>query len=162
MVAFAETAKGNPFMNKLFAAAALAALTVSPAFAQKTPKALQEAFSAAVVAEDASALAALYAADAVSYGPDGTTAVGRDEIAASWAPFFDSYDGFAIELKQAGERAVGETHAAWGTFTMSATPVGGGEPEVWMGRFTDVSEKTRDGWLYVVDHASMVAPPADE
>ena len=45
---------------------------------------------------------------------------------------------------------------------MSATPVGGGEPEAWMGRFTDVSEKTRDGWLYVVDHASMIAPPADE
>lgn len=149
-------------MTRLFAAAAFAAFAAAPALAQDSPKALQEAFAAAVEAEDAEALAALYMADAVSYGPDGTTSTGRAEIAASWAPFFDNFDGFSVEIVQTGERAVGKSHAAWGTWTMSATPVGGGEPTVWMGRFTDVSEKAADGWRYVVDHASMNAPPMDE
>ena len=51
-----------------------ASLFAAPALAQESAKALQDAFAAAIVAEDAEALGALYTDDALSYGPDGGVA----------------------------------------------------------------------------------------
>lgn len=138
-----------------------AALLASPALAQKTPDALLGSFVASVEAEDAAGLAALYLDDADSYGPGGDISKGRAAIAATWTGFFDAFDDFSVEIEKHGERESRRMHAAWGLFTMSAAPVGGGERVVWKGRFTDVSVKTGDGWRYVVDHASMLAPPGD-
>lgn len=138
-----------------------AGVSLAPAFAQESPDALADAFVAAVVAEDASALAGLYTEDADSYDPSGSVQKGRTEIAATWQQFFDGFDGFTAALDRKGELAASKkSHAAWGLWTMSATPVGGGEPVTWNGRFLDVSVKTKDGWKYLVDHASMLAPAA--
>jgi uncharacterized protein (TIGR02246 family) len=135
------------------------ALAAAPAFAQESPEALADAFAAAVVAEDADALAALYTEDADSYDPSGAVQKGRVEIAATWKQFFDAYDGFTASLDRKGEHAADKkSHAAWGLWTMSATPVGGGDAVTWNGRYLDVSVKTKDGWKYIVDHASMLAP----
>ena len=144
--------------------AAALALAAAPAFAQETPNALADAFVAAIVAEDSAALAALYTDDADSYDPSGLVQKGRDEIAATWQQFFDAYDGFAASLNRKGEYALDKKgHAAWGLWTMSATPSGGGEDVVWNGRYLDLAIKTDDGWKYRVDHASMMAPaPADD
>ncbi|MFZ5615756.1 MAG: YybH family protein [Pseudomonadota bacterium] len=144
-----------------------AALTLAavPAFAQKSPEALADAFVAAVVAEDADALANLYTEDADSYDPSGSVQKGRAEIAATWRQFFDGYDGFTASLDRKGHHAPDKkSHAAWGLWTMAATPVSGGEPVAWHGRYLDVSVKTKDGWKYIVDHASMLAPapPAED
>jgi uncharacterized protein (TIGR02246 family) len=151
------------FMRSRFFAGGLAAsaaiFIALPAAAQESPKALQEAFAAAVVAEDAAALGALYTDDAISYGPGGDISVGPEAISASWAPFFDGYDGFSVTLDQQGETAIDKkAHAAWGLWSMTATPVDGGEPMTWTGRFTDVSVKTDKGWKYRNDHASPTAP----
>ncbi len=138
-------------------------LAAVPAFAQETPDALAKAFTDAVVAEDAAALAALYTDDADSYDPSGFVQKGRDEIAASWQMFFDAYDGFSASLNRKGEYAPDKkSHAAWGLWTMSATPTGGGEEVVWNGRFLDLSVRTDEGWRYRVDHASMLAPAPEE
>lgn len=148
-----------------FTLCAALALAAAPAFAQESPDALADAFVAAVVAEDADALANLYTEDADSYDPSGAVQKGRAEIAATWRQFFDSYDGFTASLDRKGRHAPDKkSHAAWGLWTMAATPVGGGEPVTWNGRYLDVSVKTRDGWKYIVDHASMLAPaaPAEE
>ena len=135
-----------------------ASLFAAPALAQESAKALQDAFAAAIVAEDAEALGALYTDDALSYGPDGGVATGPEEIGASWAPFFDGFDGFSVTLDQQGEMAIGKkSHAAWGLWTMSATNVETGEATTWKGRFTDVSVKTDAGWKYQNDHASALA-----
>ncbi len=134
-----------------------ATLVATPAFAQDSAKALQEAFVAAVVSEDADALAALYTPDATSYGPEGDVSVGTAAIAASWAPFFDAFDGFSVTLNQTGEMDMGDAHAAWGLWKMSATAVDGGETTYWEGRFTDVSVATAEGWKYIIDHASPLA-----
>lgn len=144
--------------------AAAFALAAAPAFAQQSPDALADAFIAAVVAEDAAALSALYTEDADSYDPSGYVQKGRDEIAASWQLFFDAYDGFAASLSRKGAYDLDKnSHAAWGLWAMSATPTGGGEEVVWNGRYLDLSIKTADGWRYRVDHASMMAPaPSDE
>lgn len=149
-------------ISRFIAAACVAVVAVAPAAAQESAKALQDAFVAAVVAEDADALAALYTEDADSYPPDGTFARGRAAIAASWAAFFGAYDGFTLTLEPQGDRALGENAvAAWGLWTMSATPVEGGEPVVWRGRYSDVSIKTAEGWRYFIDHASMSAPETE-
>ncbi len=145
----------------LIGALALSAAGATPAIAQSSAEALAEAFVAAVVAEDADALAALYTDDADSYDPSGGVQKGRAEIAAAWKQFFDAYDGFTASLDRKGEHAPDKkSHAAWGLWTMAATPVGGGEPVSWNGRYLDVSVKTGDGWRYIVDHASMLAPEA--
>lgn len=131
----------------------------TPAFAQDSAKALQEAFVAAIVAEDAGALANLYTEDADSYDPSGAVQKGRLEIAAIWQSFFDSYDGFSASLMQKGEHSLSkDSHAAWGLWTMAATAPGAAEETVWNGRFLDVSVRTPQGWRYIVDHASMLAP----
>jgi uncharacterized protein (TIGR02246 family) len=143
----------------LMAAAACAAL-FSPAFAQETPEALGDAFCAAVAAEDANALAALYTEDADSYSPDGTIQKGRAEIAASWKTFFDGNDGFTCTLDKKGGDGDKKTHTAWGLWTMTATPAAGGEKFTMAGRFMDIAVKTADGWRYKADHASMSAQPA--
>lgn len=146
-----------------FALTAAITLAAAPAFAQESPTALADAFVAAVVAEDSAALAALYTDDADSYDPSGFVQKGRDEIAASWQQFFDAYDGFSASLNRKGEYGLDKkSHAAWGLWTMSATPTGGGDEVVWNGRYLDLAIKTDEGWKYRVDHASMMAPaPAD-
>ncbi len=145
-------------MNKIFLPA-LAAITVAaaPAFAQDTPQALQDAFVTGVNAEDANAISTLYTEDAYSYGPDGSVSYGRAAIAEGWAALFEAFDGLSITLEQQGEMHKGKVAGAWGLWTMSATPVGGGDMVVWRGRYTDISKKTSDGWRYMADHASPVA-----
>lgn len=139
------------------------ALTAAPALAQETPEALADAFVAAIVAEDADALAALYTEDADSYDPSGHVQKGRAEIAATWKQFFDGFDGFTANLDRKGEHAPDKkSHAAWGMWSMAATPAGGGDMVTWNGRFLDVSVKTKEGWRYIVDHASMLAPASVE
>jgi len=149
-------------MKYQFVAAIL--LAAAPAYAQESPDALADAFVAAVIAEDSAALANLYTDDADSYDPSGFVQKGRDEIAASWQLFFDAYDGFSASLNRKGEYAPDKkSHTAWGLWTMTATPTGGGEEVVWNGRYLDLSVKTEEGWKYRVDHASMLAPaPQDD
>ncbi len=135
----------------------------APALAQQSPKALQNAFVAAIVAEDAEALARLYTEDADSYDPSGAVQKGRSEIAATWQSFFDGFDGFSASLTQKGELAMSKDgHAAWGLWTIAATAPGATEETVWNGRFLDVSVKTPEGWRYIADHASMLAPAPEE
>lgn len=144
-------------MKKLLMIALCGAST--PTLAQESPEALADAFVAAIVAEDAEALANLYTEDADSYDPSGAVQKGRLEIAATWQAFFDGYDGFSASLTRKGEHALSaSSHAAWGLWTMAATAPGATEETVWNGRFLDVSVKTPEGWRYIVDHASMLAP----
>lgn len=133
----------------------------SKAFAQATPDELADAFVKAVVAEDKSAIAKLYTPDAISYDAGGTVSTGPEAIAESWTGFFDEFDGFSVELTKQGSRLNGDTNAAWGLWTMHATPVSGGDAVTWNGRYMDVAVKTSAGWRYVADHASMAAPVSE-
>ncbi|MEZ5921120.1 MAG: nuclear transport factor 2 family protein [Parvularculaceae bacterium] len=139
------------------ASAAAAAIFTGPAMAQSTPQALEEAFVTAVINEDAGALAKLYTDDATSFSPDGSLAVGQEQIEASWAPFFEAFDGITIKLSPLGKKKVGDdTVINWGRYTMSMTPAGeaeGAEAVSSEGRYSDVMVKTKDGWRYMLDHA---------
>ncbi len=126
-----------------------------------SPDALAEAFCAGVIAEDANALGNLYTEDADSYGPGGSIVKGREAIVASWAPFFDGYDNITCEIEKQGEKKNKKNHTAWGLWTMTGTPADGGDAVTMKGRFMDISVKTKEGWLYRADHASMMAAPEE-
>jgi uncharacterized protein (TIGR02246 family) len=145
-------------MTVRFAALALgASLFALPVTAQDTPDALADAFCAAVVAEDKDALAALYTEDADSYGPDGSVVAGNEAIGESWVPFFAAFDDLTCTLEKAGLVKEGKHATAWGLWTIAATSAADGAPVVMKGRFMDIAIKTKDGWRYRADHASMMA-----
>lgn len=133
----------------------------SAAAAQDSPSALADAFCAAVIAEDKEAISLLYTEDADSYGPGGDIVKGRAAIADSWTPMFDGFDNITCELESHGEEKSGKTATAWGLWTMTATPAGGGDMVTMRGRYMDYSVKTKNGWRYRADHASMSAPNAE-
>ena len=137
---------------------------LSPAAAQDTPDALGEAFCAAVVAEDIETLGSLYTEDADSYGPDGGVVSGRDAIMKSWAPFMAAYDDMTCALNEAGLVKSGKTATTWGLWTITGAPADGGDRMEMHGRYMDFAMKTKDGWRYRADHASMlgVADSPDE
>lgn len=127
-----------------------------------TPDALAAAFCDAVIAEDTTALVALYTDDADSYGPGGTVEKGHEEIAASWQMFFDGFNDFTCTLDKAGLIENDDNATAWGLWEMKATPTDGSDRITMNGRFMDVAVKTDSGWKYRADHGSMMAPPMDE
>jgi ketosteroid isomerase-like protein len=139
-------------------AIAACALLGAPALAQDSADALQAAFVAAVGAEDADAVAALYVSDAHSFGT-AVDAVGTEAIRADWAGTFAALDDIAITIEQEGALDLGDHAAAWGHWSFTANTAEDGAPVAITGRFLDVSMATPQGWRYVADHAS-VTPPA--
>ena len=149
-------------MKYLFAGAAAALTIMVPAgaHAQDTPEALQAAFVAAVEAEDATALGNLFTEDADSYSPGTHHVRGRAAVAADWQGFFDAFDAISLTLDMHGSAGLGDSHAAWGEWTMSQTPAGGGDAFTLTGRFMDIQSRIDGRWYYRADHASVSpAPP---
>ena len=141
----------------LLALCAVLFLISAPAFGNDSPEALQDAFVAAMINNDADGLAACYAPDAVNFPVDSMIGTGPDSVRESWSGFFAVYTVKDIRLTQTRMETFGDTAAAWGLFTMMVTPVAGGEPIEMVGRFMDVAKKTENGWLYIADHASVPA-----
>lgn len=134
----------------------------SPALAFDSPKALQDAFLAALHAEDADSIAACYTADAMNFTPDMLVGYGPDAARQSWGGFFEAFDIVSVELSEKHMVESGDLAAAWGLYTMTVTPAAGGEPIVMQGRYMDVSRRIDGKWLYVADHASVPLPPPAE
>ncbi|MHA6288660.1 YybH family protein [Maricaulis sp. CAU 1757] len=142
-------------MIRLISAGTLALFASSQAVAQDTPEALLQAFVAAVAAEDSQALASLYTEDADSYSPGTHHVRGPAAIGADWQGFFDAYDDISLDIETHGSAHFGDNHAAWGVWTLSQTPAGGGEEFSITGRFMDVQQLIDGRWYYVADHASV-------
>lgn len=123
--------------------------------AQETPDELLTAFIAAIEAEDSQALAALYTEDADSYSPGTPHVRGRAAIAADWQGFFDAFDAIDLDIETHGSAHAEDIHAAWGIWTMTQTPAGGGEAFTQSGRFLDVQRQIDGRWRYLADHASV-------
>lgn len=134
----------------------------TPSIANESPQALQDAFIAAVKANDADAVAACYTNEATNYGIGVMIEKGKDAIRKSWQDFFSANKVLDIALLDGHMEILGEAAVAWGLFRMSIAPVGGGEPVEMRGRYTDVSKKVAGQWLYVFDHASVPAAKSQE
>lgn len=148
-------------MKTCLCAGVAALIAGSQGFAQETPDELLAAFIAAIEAEDSETLASLYVEDADSYSPGTQHVRGRAAIAADWQEFFDAFEAIDLDIAPHGEAHADDIHAAWGVWTMTQTPAGGGEPFVLTGRFTDVQRQIDGQWYYLADHASVSPAAAD-
>jgi len=121
----------------------------TPSIANESPQALQDAFIAAVQANDADAVAACYTNEATNYGIGVMIEKGKDAVRKSWQDFFSANKVLDIALLDGHMEILGEAAVAWGLFKMSVA-------------YTDVSKKVAGQWLYVFDHASVPAAESQD
>ncbi|HSM68945.1 MAG TPA: nuclear transport factor 2 family protein [Xanthomonadales bacterium] len=146
-------------MNKMITAT-ISLLFSASLSAADSHQALQDAFVEAMVANDAAGIQATYAPDAVSFDMTHQRLDGPEAIGAAWAVFLAGTKILSAKLVDPHVEVHGDTGIAWGEFTMTAEPVGGGEAFEMTGRYSDVTRNFDGQWLYVLDHVS--APMAAE
>ena len=134
----------------------------SSSFANESAEALQDAFMAALRANDVQALADCYASDAVNFPVGSLIGTGPESVIESWGGFFAAYKVVDANLSEQHLETHGDTAVAWGLFTIMAEPTEGGDPVKMKGRYMDVARNVDGTWLYVADHASMPLPAPEE
>ena len=138
-------------------------LAISPAAdAFDSPQALQAGFMAALRANDIEGLVMCYTADATNFAIDSMSGTGPESVRASWGGFFQAFTVTAAELTDEHLEVSGDLAAAWGLFTITAVPAGGGDAVVIKGRYMDVAKNFDGNWLYIADHASVPVPAEEE
>jgi len=124
-------------------------------------RSLDAAWTKAVLAGDAAALAALYADDAVLVLPGAPAARGEKAIAESFAGWFKDTKVTEFVLSDSRYRTEGRLSAGWGRYRMTTVPKAGGVPMTETGTYSGVAVETNGVWKYVSDNASAEpAPPA--
>jgi ketosteroid isomerase-like protein len=118
-----------------------------------------DCFKAGFEANDADAVAACYAEDAIIWFPGGSMAQGRAAIREGFAHFLGGFTVKSVQMTEIGHESAGDVHVAWGTYAIRAADKASGAEFTQKGRFTDVQKKVGERWLYVVDHPSD-DPPA--
>lgn len=119
-------------------------------------------FVAAFKANDADAVAACYAEDAIIWFPGGPMAQGRAAIRDGFAHYLSEFEVTDASLAQMGESASGDTRTAWGTYAITSVHKATQKQSVQRGRFVDVQRLVDGKWLYIVDHPSDDPPAAAE
>ena len=134
----------------------------SSSFANESPQALQDAFMAALKANDVQGLAECYTSDAVNFPVDTLVGYGPESVIESWGNFFAAYTVVDASLSDTHMEIHGDTAVAWGLFTIMAEPAEGGDAVEMKGRYMDVARNMDGTWLYVADHASMPLPAPED
>jgi uncharacterized protein (TIGR02246 family) len=149
-------------MKKVLCLLACLGCFSSLSFANDSPQALQDAFMAALKANDVQGLADCYASDAVNFPVGTLIGSGPQSVIESWSSFFADYTVVDASLSNTHMEIHGDTAVAWGVFTIMAEPAQGGDAVEMKGRYMDVARNVDGTWLYVADHASMPLPaPGD-
>ncbi len=149
-------------MTKLMSVLTMFICFSSLAVANDSPQALQEAFMAALKANDVQGLAECYTSDAVNFPVGSLVGTGPESVIESWGGFFAAYKVVDAALSDDHLEVHGDTAVAWGLFTIMAEPAEGGDAVEMKGRYMDVARNMDGTWLYVADHASMPQPAAEE
>ena len=134
----------------------------SSSFSNESPQALQDAFMAALKANDVQGLAGCYTSDAVNFPVDTLVGYGPESVIESWSSFFAAYTVVDASLSDTHMEIHGDTAVAWGLFTIMAEPAEGGDAVEMKGRYMDVARNMDGTWLYVADHASMPLPAPED
>jgi ketosteroid isomerase-like protein len=134
-------------------------LGFSPARSEPPPRAegaraVDEAWLAAVRANDLDAVMDCYAADAVMWLPDAPEARGHNAIREAYAAFFEANTITEATFANAQYETSGGLSAGWGEFTLSLTVKSDGTLTALTGRFSVIAKRQGGKWVYVVDHAS--------
>jgi ketosteroid isomerase-like protein len=130
------------------------------AAADQAPASAGDCFVAGMKSENADAVAACYAEDAVIWFPGGPMAKGRAAIRDGFAHYLGTVTIKDVELKDMGHETVGDARVAWGTYSLRTVDKTTKVESVQSGRFTDVQKKIDGRWLYTVDHPSDDPAPA--
>jgi uncharacterized protein (TIGR02246 family) len=146
----------------LFLCLALAAGTILSAAPPTTSGvlSLDQAFTKAVLAGDAGALAALYADDAVLAMPGAPAARGAKAIAEMLAAWLQETKVTEFTLLDSHYRTEGHLSAGWGNWRMTSVPKAGGTPTTETGTYCGVAVEKGGVWKYLSDNAAAdPAPP---
>jgi len=149
-------------MKKVLCLLTCLACFSSSSFANESPQALQDAFMAALKANDVQGLADCYTSDAVNFPVDTLVGSGPESVIESWSSFFAAYSVVGASLSDTHMEIHGDTAVAWGLFTIMAEPAEGGDAVEMKGRYMDVARNMDGIWLYVADHASMPFPAPED
>jgi len=117
-------------------------------------------FEAAFEANDADAVGACYAEDAIIWFPGGSMAKGRPAIRDGFAHYLGMVTIKDVEMTTIGHESAGDARIAWGTYAIRTVDRTTGVETTQRGRFTDVQKKIDGRWLYTVDHPSDDPIPA--
>lgn len=155
-------------MKRTLAVAATLAALAQPLLAQTSggrqhgAQAIEQEMVRAFEANDADALAAVFAPDGVLYPPGAMEQRGRAAIRQGFADFLARYKVTAFDVADAHYETAGDLSASWGRFILSAVPKGGGSAVRWEGRYTSVARRVSGKWALVSDHASIPLPPGPQ
>ena len=139
----------------LAAGVAMAADPVAPT----GMKAVDAAWTKAMLTGDAAAAAALYADDAVLVLPGSPAIKGKKAIAEAYEGWLKDVKVADIVLSDTHYRTAGHLSAGWGQWKMTTVPKAGGAAKTETGTFCAVGAEKDGVWKYVSDHASG-DPPA--
>lgn len=114
----------------------------------------------AVLAGDLDGVMDCYAKGAIAWMPGAPMAKGADQIRASYQALFAANTIKDVVLSDVKYKSSGDLSTGWGRYSMTLVPKAGGAEVVMTGRFTEVVERRRPRWVYVVDHASADPAPA--
>jgi uncharacterized protein (TIGR02246 family) len=135
-------------------------LSVTSAPATSGAETVDQAWTKAVMAGDLNAVMALYAKDAIMWLPGAPEAKGTEAIRKSYTEFFAANTVTRASFANAHYQSGGNFSVGWGDFTLVLKPKKGGDSVTLSGRFSVIATKENGKWVYLVDHASMPAPPA--
>ena len=120
---------------------------------------LDQAWTKAVLAGDAAALAALYADDAILAMPGGPATRGSKAIAEMFAAWLKDTQVTGFTLMDSRYRTSGHLSAGWGNWKMTSVPRAGGAPTTETGTYCGVAEEKNGVWKYISDNAAPDPPP---
>lgn len=147
----------------LMAATMLLALAGTPAWALEVDDvSAADCFLGGIRANDAAAVSACYAPDAVLWIPGAPMAKGSQAIHDLFTGWFSAATVKSMDIAPMGHSRAGDDITTWGTWTMVTIDKATGKETTQVGRFVDVSRKIDGKWVYVVDHASDDPPAADK
>ncbi len=149
-------------MKKILVACALACaalVTAGNAAAEDGMKTVDSAWTKAMLAGDAAAVAALYADDAVLVLPGSGAIKGKKAIADAYAGWLKDVKVTEAVLTDSHYQSAGKVSTGWGAWKMTTVPKAGGTPTTETGTFCAVAAEKDGVWKYVSDHASADPPP---
>lgn len=149
-----------PASTSFRAALCAGLLSATAAIAAEPPPAAGDCFVAGFEANDADAVAACYAEDAIMWFPGGPMAKGRAAIRDGFAHFLGGFEVRDVAMTTIGHEVLGDTGIAWGTYAIRLVNRETGAEVVQRGRYTDVQKKIDGRWLYTVDHPSDDPAPS--
>jgi len=127
---------------------------------ERGAKIVKDDYVRAMNANDADAIADLYATDARLWVAGGDEIVGRDAIRTDSKDLLHAFRVVDYRIREASYETSGDLSVGWGRWSLTMSPRNG-EPQLTVeGRFTSVARRIKGRWVFVADHSSALLPPS--